>query len=260
MGDNFTDDGRTGTGLGVLTAPRPTTTIGEPPTRTGRGRLRQRVAVIDDHALFAESMDLALSRSGYDVSIAEVPNSAAQTAGLLTRVCRGRPAVVLLDLDLGAFGDGLRLIAPLVQSGATVIVLTADPDRARWGECLAHGARKVICKSGALNEVLATLRRLDAGLSVLDPGEHDLLIERWRGHRAQQQAQRSRLAHLTVREAEVLGHLTRGRTVQEIALRSVVSQATVRTQVKSILAKLQVRSQLAAVGLANAVDWHSPVD
>ena len=49
-----------------------------------------------------------------------------------------------------------------------------------------------------------------------------------------------------------------GRTVHEIAVIGVVSEATVRTQVKSILAKLQVTSQIAAVGLAHRLGWRSP--
>ncbi len=49
-----------------------------------------------------------------------------------------------------------------------------------------------------------------------------------------------------------------GRTVREIANLSVVSEATVRTQVKSILAKLEVSSQLAAVGLAHSIGWRGP--
>ena len=50
-----------------------------------------------------------------------------------------------------------------------------------------------------------------------------------------------------------------GSTVREIATTSVVSEATVRTQVKSILGKLEVSSQLAAVGLAHHVGWHHPL-
>ena len=50
-----------------------------------------------------------------------------------------------------------------------------------------------------------------------------------------------------------------GQTVREIARSAVVSEATVRTQVKSILAKLEVSSQLAAVGLANQVGWQPTV-
>jgi two-component system, NarL family, nitrate/nitrite response regulator NarL len=57
----------------------------------------------------------------------------------------------------------------------------------------------------------------------------------------------------------VLGHLMRGQTVHEIATTSFVSEATVRTQVKAILAKLEVSSQIAAVGLAHQIGWHSPL-
>ena len=53
----------------------------------------------------------------------------------------------------------------------------------------------------------------------------------------------------------MLGALIEGRTVRAIATDSVVSEATVRTQVKSILGKLEVSSQLAAVGMANQIGW-----
>jgi two-component system, NarL family, nitrate/nitrite response regulator NarL len=56
----------------------------------------------------------------------------------------------------------------------------------------------------------------------------------------------------------VLGHLMEGHTVHDIAALSVVSEATVRTQVKSILAKLEVSSQIAAVGMAHHVGWRQP--
>ena len=53
----------------------------------------------------------------------------------------------------------------------------------------------------------------------------------------------------------MLGALIEGRAVRTISKDSVVSEATVRTQVKSILSKLEVSSQLAAVGMANQVGW-----
>jgi DNA-binding NarL/FixJ family response regulator len=71
-------------------------------------------------------------------------------------------------------------------------------------------------------------------------------------------AVRERLDLLTVREAEVLGLLMTGLAVRDIADASVVSEATVRSQVKSILSKLEVSSQLAAVGLAHRVGWTAP--
>ncbi|WP_235547585.1 MULTISPECIES: response regulator transcription factor [unclassified Nocardioides] len=236
------------------------TSTGDIEHHSGRGVRRKRILVIDDHPLFAESLDLALSRVGYEVRQAEVPSSPARAANLLTRAARTHADIVLLDLDLGHFGDGARLIPSLIQSGATVVVVTANHDRARWGQCLRLGARKVISKTGQLNEVVGVLRRIDAGLPVLAPGERDELLRLWHERRAQQQHAWGRLELLSVRESEVLGDLSHGRTVREIASRSFVSEATVRTQVKSILGKLEVSSQLAAVALARQVDWTSPVD
>jgi DNA-binding NarL/FixJ family response regulator len=259
MGETMnTEDSLTHDQSGTATAmapPRPSTTA-----RTGRNRSRLRVLILDDHALFAECLDLALTTSGHDVQKAELPVNPARSAKLLATVCRNRPDVVVLDLDLGAFGDGARLIPSLVQSGAAVVVVTADENHARWGECMRYGARKVMSKSAPLNEIVATLRRLGDGLTVLQPMEREELLQRWHENRVQEQALRARFNQLTVRESEVLGHLTHGRTVRDIATFSVVSEATVRTQVKSILSKLGVSSQIAAVAVAHQVDWRSPVD
>ena len=92
----------------------------------------------------------------------------------------------------------------------------------------------------------------------MDRDEREELLQPWHKERQKHQELRNRLQRLTAREREVLGHLTEGHTVRDIARLSVVSEATVRTQVKSILAKLEVSSQLAAVGIAHAVGWQSP--
>ncbi|GAA1507369.1 helix-turn-helix transcriptional regulator [Nocardioides humi] len=212
---------------------------------------------MEDHVLFSESLELALDLEGHD-ALSVSPTAFTSTQALLSRVLRLRPGLVLLDLDLGALGDGRRLIPSLVEAGAQVIVVTAATDRARWGECLALGARRVLPKSGSLNEILATIRRIDQGLPVLDAGERETLIGLARQQSREQAEIRERLERLSPREGEVLGRLMLGETVREVAAHFVVSDATVRTQVKAILAKLAVSSQIAAVGLANRVDWRPP--
>ncbi|MCR1781108.1 LuxR C-terminal-related transcriptional regulator [Nocardioides carbamazepini] len=223
--------------------------------RAARGKMR--VVLLEDHVLFAESLELALELEGYD-ALSVSPNAFTSVQALLSRVLRVRPGLVLLDLDLGALGDGRRLIAPLVEAEAQVVVVTGATDRARWGECLALGARRVLPKSGSLNEILATIRRVDQGLPVLADGERASLIDLARQQSRERAEARDRLEQLSRRESEVLGRLLLGETVSEIAAHFVVSDATVRTQVKAILAKLAVSSQIAAVGLANRADWHPP--
>ncbi|WP_205471493.1 response regulator transcription factor [Nocardioides sp. SYSU D00038] len=217
-----------------------------------------RIVIVEDHVLFAESLELALFVEGYDVRRIPVPDSPGSPGALLASIVRVRPRVVLLDLDLGGFGDGVRLIRAIAESGANVVVVTGDPDRARWGEAVRAGARKVLSKSRPLTDIMATVRRINQGLPVMDTAEREELLREWHTTRSAQQALRERLALLTVRESEVLGHLMKGRAVRDIAGIGVVSEATVRTQVKSILAKLEVSSQLAAVGMANEIGWRAP--
>jgi len=221
-------------------------------------RSKVRILIIEDHALFAESLELALTMEGYDVHRFAVPTRSSATAPLISTALRLRPRVVLLDLDLGAFGDGMDLINPLARSGANVVVVTASTDRARWGDCVRQGARKVIAKNQPLNEIMSAVRRIHLGLPVMDHEEREELLRLWHVQRSRQQAVRRRLSVLTAREREVLGEMMAGHQVREIARRRFVSEATVRTQVKSILAKLEVTSQLAAVGLARSVDWQPP--
>lgn len=221
----------------------------------GASRSDHRVLIIDDHVLFAESLELALSLEGYDVRRLELPAEGGSMATIRSLALRANPRTVLLDLDLGRFGDGANLIAPLAKAGINVVILTASDELGRWGGCMRLGARRVLPKSGALQHALATVRRLHQGLPVISREELESLLEAWARDRRTIDDLRRRLDLLTPREREVLGALIEGRTVRAISQGSVVSEATVRTQVKSILNKLEVSSQLAAVGMANQVGW-----
>ncbi|EON22937.1 MULTISPECIES: response regulator transcription factor [Nocardioides] len=214
-----------------------------------------RVLIIEDHMLFAESLELALSLEGYDVRRLALPEVGGSMATLRSTALRSNARIVLLDLDLGRFGDGMGLISPLARSGANVVVVTASTDRGRWGACVRQGARKILSKGRPLQETLGTVRRLHQGLPVMTSDELERLLDAWRSERMVTEDMRRRLELLTPREKQVLAALIAGHNVREIARESVVSEATVRTQVKSILGKLEVSSQLAAVGLAHHVGW-----
>lgn len=221
----------------------------------GLTRADHRVLIVDDHVLFAESLELALSLEGYDVRRLELPEDGGSMATLRSLALRANPRTVILDLDLGRFGDGVNLISPLAHAHVNVVVVTASQELGRWGECMRLGARKVLTKSGALQQALSTVRRLHQGLPVTTREELESLLDAWSHQSRVDDDIRRRLDRLTPRERQVLEALIEGRTVRAISQDSVVSEATVRTQVKSILNKLEVSSQLAAVGMANQVGW-----
>ena len=103
------------------------------------------------------------------------------------------------------------------------------------------------------------IRLVCDGRHVLTAEERQSLITHFYTEKETVRGLRKKLNLLTSREGEVLAHLMNGERVREIARLSFVSEATVRTQVKSILAKLDVTSQLAAVGAAHKVGWRPPV-
>jgi two-component system, NarL family, nitrate/nitrite response regulator NarL len=227
-------------------------------TQSVTARADLRILIIEDHVLFAESLELALTLEGYDVRRVPVPPEERAAGAVTAAVVRLRPRIVLLDLDLGPFGDGVRLISALARSGINVVVVTASIDPGRWGEAVWYGARKVLPKSRPLNDILAAVRRINHNQPVMTCEEREELLGHWHRERAERAGRQERFEQLTVRERQVLAHLMHGHTVRDIAETSVVSEATVRTQVKSILAKLRVTSQLAAVGLAHNIGWVPP--
>ena len=218
-----------------------------------RARGDYRIVLVDQHTLFVDSMQLILSIEGYDARSVSHAKAGHSPDALLSGVRAMNPRLVLVDLDLGPAVDGLQIIAPLARDRVDVVVVTANPDRGRWGEAVHGGARKVLSKSQPLQETLAVVRRLHQGLAVQSVDERQELLRSRREILGARAELRARLDRLTRREREVLGELMLGHAVREIASTSITSEATVRTHVKSILAKLEVASQLTAIGLAHSI-------
>lgn len=225
---------------------------------TGSGRRprhRGRVVIVGGVTILAEGLELALVVAGHDARHHPLSEHPRPLRSLMTALLRVHPDLAVLDLDLGPHGDGTELIVPLTGAGVEVVVVTDSSDHARWGGCLHRGARAVVHKDQSVDHVLETVRRVLDGRQVLDPGEVEDLMTLWHQDRRDDDSDRERLARLTPRERQILWHMLAGRTAQDIAREGRVSEATVRTQCKSILTKLEVSSRVSAVALARRLDW-----
>jgi two-component system, NarL family, nitrate/nitrite response regulator NarL len=218
------------------------------PGVVAHGAVVASVLVVGDRALFTDSLEIALRAAGYDVQrVPTICPAAAVTAPTVGPY----PRIALVDADHEPFGDGGELIEPLARVGIAVVVLADSLDRGQWGGFVRRGARCVLAKSAPLPELLSALRLLSQGRPVMTQQERTELIEWWRRDREDVDLLRERFRRLTPREQQVLADLTEGLAIHDIAVEDVVSEATVRTQVKSILRKLEVPSQLGAVALAH---------
>lgn len=200
-----------------------------------------------ERQLSALGLKCVLAETGLEIEASSGPTA----RDVLDHVRRFRPQIVLLDFRVGPeIGSGIELVAPLVSEGATVLMLTAERRRAVLAECLEAGAAGWISKDASLADVDWTLRRVLAGGSVIGQTKRAALVDALRCERESIRRAESFFSELSQRELLVLAALVDGLSADEIAQEHFVAVTTVRSQIRSVLQKLGVRSQLAAVAIA----------
>lgn len=207
------------------------------------------MAVVDDHRFLAQTLAIALQDALYDAVLVDPADDVAR------RIGQWQAVVVLLDLSLGDAGEGDGLIPVLVGQGHAVVVLTAETDEARWGRCLLAGALGVVSKSAPLDVVVGSVGRAARGEPVTTDPERTRWLRAADQHRSRTDAELAPFRRLTRREEEVLAAMVEGEPATAIAERVTVSEATVRSHIKSVLNKLGVGTQLQAVARARRAGW-----
>jgi two-component system nitrate/nitrite response regulator NarL len=208
-----------------------------------------RVLVVHDQALVGAALKLALVGRSWDVetTCGPTPTNVIHVAQRFQAQC------VLIDVQLrNGVGSGIDLIAPLASEGAKVVMLTAERRRVVLAECLEAGAAGWIGMSAGPDEVDSALQDVIAGRPIIGRTQRAGLLELLRAERYAARRVTTTYEDLTPREALVLLGLTDGLTADEIARSHFVSVATVRSQIRAVLQKLGVSTQLAAVAIAGA--------
>ena len=192
----------------------------------------------DDQALFREGIATLLSVHP-DL---EVVGEAADGASALAQVGELRPDVVLMDLRMPGM-DGVTAIRSLAehQVRARVLVLTTFDTDSDVLPAIEAGATGYLLKDAPRDELLRAVRSAAAGEAVLSPTVASRLLDQVR-----QPAKET----LSQRELEVLQLVSSGATNREVAERLFISEATVKTHLLHIYAKLGVNDRAAAVGAA----------
>ena len=209
------------------------------------------VLVVDDHELVGASIVVALAARGTAARQCRLTS----TKGILDAADRlGRRGVVLLDLDLGFDAAGTRideieLIRGFSSRGWRVLVLSAVTDRRRVAAAIVAGSAGFVAKAAPLDELLDTVTAAADGRPVLRRAERATWVALHEQQRARDKHKHVRLRRLTAREREILELLAQGERAAVIAEEACVSLSTVRSQIRSILTKLEVNSQLEAAAL-----------
>jgi DNA-binding NarL/FixJ family response regulator len=216
---------------------------------------RLRVVIADDQVLVRAGFRMILEAQPDIEVVAEAADGDA--AVRLTR--RHRPDVVLMDIRMPGV-DGLeatrRLLRPKsgdsTEGGAPpriVILTTFDLDEYVYA-ALQAGAAGFLLKDVSPEHLVGAVRTVAIGDALLAPSITRRLVERFAKPRETLAADPGALARLTARETEVFRLLARGMSNAEIAETLIVSEATVKTHVAGILAKLDLRNRAQAIVLA----------
>jgi len=201
-----------------------------------------RVIIADDQGMVRAGLR-SLLEGEEDISVvAEVGDG--ETAVAATR--RMSPDVVLMDIRMPEL-DGIAATRRLVAEGAAarVLVLTTfDLDEYVF-DALRAGASGFLLKDAPADDLIAAVRVLARGEALLAPAVTRRVIELFA--QAPPPPAPLEASPLSPRESEVLQLLARGRSNAEIATELVVSEATTKTHVSSVLAKLGLRDRVQAV-------------
>jgi DNA-binding NarL/FixJ family response regulator len=209
------------------------------------------VLLVDDQELMRMAFRMVID-SQPDMSIA---GEAASGREALACARRLRPDVVLMDVRMPQM-DGVEATRQIVaaQSDARIIILTTfDLDEYVYA-ALRAGASGFLLKDTPPADLLSAIRAVASGDAVVAPSVTRRLLSTY-AHRlpapdAIGDASAERLALLTAREREVLLEVARSRSNAEIAVRLVLSEATVKSHVGRILAKLGLRDRVQIVVFA----------
>lgn len=196
--------------------------------------------IADDHEVVREGLRLALQRSDRVRVIGEAADGEAAVAV----AGRRRPDLVMMDLKLGS-DDGVETARRIRERlpEARVVIFTGQPDRALLQRGRDAGCSGFLLKDAPRSTVLAAVERVMAGEEFIDPSivPHATVTER--------------TDLLTPREREILQLLAFGMSNADVGQRLFISQETVKSHVRHILAKLdaETRTQAVAIALRDAI-------
>ncbi|CAH9413376.1 response regulator transcription factor [Streptomyces globisporus] len=199
------------------------------------------LVVVDDHPVVRDGLrGMFTAAPGF-----EVLGEAADGVDALAVVGELDPDVVLMDLRMPG-GGGVAAIAELTRRGARskVLVLTTYDTDSDTLPAIEAGATGYLLKDAPRDELFAAVRAAADGRSVLSPAVASRLMTRVRTPAADPAE-----SALSAREREVLVLVARGTTNREIAAELFISEATVKTHLTHVFAKLGAKDRAAAVAV-----------
>ena len=208
---------------------------------------RARILLADDHALFREGLAGILNAQP-DL---EVVGEADDGLEAFVKAQELKPDLILMDVQMPGM-DGLEATRQIKQvlPETVIVVLTVRDDDEKLFEALKNGAQGYLLKDIRSQDMLTMLRGALKGEAALSSALAGRMLSEFRRLSKGGGADKESDSGLTEREQQVLYHASQGASDKEIAEALTISLNTVKTHIRSILAKLHVRTRREAARVA----------
>jgi DNA-binding NarL/FixJ family response regulator len=192
--------------------------------------------IVDDHEVVREGLRLSLSRAPHIRVVGEAGDGQAA----IDLAERRRPRVVIMDVRMPGM-DGLEATKVLSERlpDISVLIFTAFSERSLLSRGLESGAKGYILKEAPHETLVRAIEKVAGGESFIDPALMPSFL-----------TGKDREEMLTNREREILKLLADGMSNADVAQRLFISQETVKSHVRHILAKLEADTRTHAVAIA----------
>jgi DNA-binding NarL/FixJ family response regulator len=223
------------------------------PTTVPDAGARIRVALIDDQPLFRAGIRM-LIESQEDMELSGEAGDGEQAVALATG---RRPDVMLMDLRMPVM-DGVEATRRIMEHATAagtdrpkIIALTTFNRDQAVVQAVQAGASGYLLKSAEPEFLLAAIRTVHSGYSVIAPGSIHTLFEHAARNAPTAGPDLSVLEVLSVRERDVFLLAAKGLSNSEMAEGLFVSEATIKTHLRSVLDKLELRTRIQLVAFAH---------
>jgi DNA-binding NarL/FixJ family response regulator len=216
-----------------------------------------RVFLVDDHEVVRRGITDLLD-SEPDISVIGDADSVEHA---LARGPALRPHVAVLDVRLPD-GDGITVCRELRSQMPELacLMLTSFDDEEALLDAIMAGAAGYVLKQIKGSDLIAAVRTVASGKSMLDPTTTARLMRSLRADPAEEPAMAPELASLSPRERDILALIGDGLTNREIGKRLYLSEKTVKNHISRLLAKLGVQRRVQAAVLATHLEPQTPTD
>jgi DNA-binding NarL/FixJ family response regulator len=215
-----------------------------------------RVLLVDDQQLMRMGFQMVLNAQE-DIDVVGEAGDGLDAVHMAEQL---RPDVVLMDVRMPVM-DGVEATKRITEAGTAKVLVMTTFDMDEYAlSALRNGASGFLLKDTPPGDLVSALRAVASGDAVVSPSVTKRLLSRFLGESGGELRDAAVLDVLTEREREVLVLIAKGLSNTEIARKLFLSEATVKTHVGRILAKLEIRDRVQAVVLAYETGLVRPGD